>query len=319
MFWDIALAAALGLIQLGLAYLGWRVSAPEHKMLGYFFLGVGLLGVSLTIALAYRAASSQGELQRQLERVLFKINDVSVSFRIKVPLEHPALKDYRLRVEKCAQQMKETLQLQCGAGPHSFDIAGRTYLKDFSIPTNSELYPRQQTEEIPYLLLTQPAIKVGMFVAQPTYQEGVGIQSKPDLSFMAGKLMHAPDNNPPGRASFVLLYYDIETKTLFIEGTRVPTIEGNWHSNGQIASIPDLTNAWVSLFPIISTPKLANVLGGDTVEWQTTREIDKTCSLEEVTLYVSNGWEFPIGKDQLNRIVRNNYGEQFYLVKLGRG
>jgi hypothetical protein len=319
-FWDIALAAALGILQLGLAYLGWRVSAPEHKMLGYVFLLVGLFGVGLTVALAYRAASSQNELQGQLNRLLFQINDVSVSFRIKVPLDHPALSSYRARIEKCAEEIAAVGQMRCGATPHSVDISPNAPVKDFFLPVGSELFPNPQTEEMAYTLLDQAAVVVSLFkTTKPNARQPESLTNS-DLRFMVNKQLDSPANVTPDNTHYIALYYDIASKSLFVQGNRVPVNEATWKTNGSIAALPDLQQTSLMASPSVSLISLVETDIGyrATMATAIANEISqKTISLERLTLHMSKGYEFDFSKGQLGAVAATPDGEPFYIAPIG--
>lgn len=248
------------------------------------------------------------QLRQLVDRSLFQIRDVAVSFLIRVPLDDPALKTYHDRIEKCAEEMRHTAELRCGTKPHFFDQTGqRKTRKDFSIPPWSQLYPQKQAEEIPYLMLNQPSVKISLF------KEFRSVDA-PDLSFRVGQLIDSQSNDRGGYP-MAILFYDMEAKEMFIEGSRLLPIEGNWYSTGRIAAIQDLSNVWITANPGCLTPKVSP-LGGDTKEYQTLRQL--TCAFEKVTLFISNGWQFEFTNKGVTDVVVNKQGETCYVGKLDR-
>jgi hypothetical protein len=250
-----------------------------------------------------------GELQHQVNRSLFQIRDVAVSFLIRVPLTDPALAAYHDRIEKCAEEMRQTTELKCGAKPHFFDMTGqRKTRKDFSIPPWSELYPQKKTEEIAYLMLNQPSFKISLFKDSPRSVDA------PDLSFRVGQLIDSPSNDRGGYP-LVFLYYDMESREMFIEGNRLVPVDGNWYSTGRIAAIQDLADVWIAADPGCLTPTVP-ALGGDTEEYLTLRRL--TCEFENVRLSVSNGWEFELSRVAVSKVAVNKQNETCYVGRLGR-
>src|SRR5262245_57474913 len=85
--------------------------SEHHKRWLFIFIVAGVVGSVAVLWQQARTARESDEQRRELQnqitdaanRVLFQIRDLSVSFRIRIPLDHPALRDYRERVEKCAE------------------------------------------------------------------------------------------------------------------------------------------------------------------------------------------------------------------------
>ena len=94
----------------------------NHKRWFVFFIAAGVLGSAAVLWQQVRSANQaevqrkelQSQINEEANRVLFKIEDVSVSFRIKIPLDHPALLDYRERVERCAEEIVNAQDSICG-------------------------------------------------------------------------------------------------------------------------------------------------------------------------------------------------------------
>src|SRR6185295_17134643 len=144
--------------------------AEHHKRWFIIFITAGFVGSAAVLWQQARSASqSEGErkeLQYQItdaaNRVLFQIKDLSVSFTIRIPLNHPALRNYRDRVERCAEEMVRAQDYKCGAKAKTTDPENMA-ISNFYIIPHTELYPSQNTELIAHTLLDHVKIEVQLF------------------------------------------------------------------------------------------------------------------------------------------------------------
>jgi len=302
----------------------------HHNRWFVIFIAAGVMGTSAVLWQQHRASKRadaeraaletrlndlQQQLNEQTNRVLFQIKDVSVSFWIRVPLDHPALRDYRERVERCAAEILAAQTMRCGAIPHTLQAP----IRDFFLTIGSQLYPNPQKELVAYALLDQASIDVGLFKDAKQDAKQVDID-KPDLRFRVSKQLDSPENNNfAENIVYVAPYYDIETKSLFVEGIRVPPSQFNWRTNGKIASLPDLPRALLVLRPSLSLGSFT-LSGGESGSPQQAyalaQEISRNVTLERIKLYMSNGYEFEFSGDRLGKVGRDEQGFPFYLLRL---
>lgn len=276
-----------------------------------------------------RASAERKQMQDQIKsiredviRSLFKIEDVFVSFKINVPMDHPTLQGYRERMERCAEEIVKSQSYKCGAAPHTVDTASKNPIKDFSLGIGTEIYPDKQKEAIAYVLLDYVAVDVRLFKDNKPTIEQVG---SPDLRFRITKMLDSPQNhNASNNTAYVGLYHEVGSQSIVLEGNRVPVNDQTWKTNGKIASLSDLQSAFLTVHPDISLVSLT--IRGDsgtedrrftfTQEWLAANEIAKTASLTELTLYVSRGYEFQLTKGRLDKLGSDKYGHPVYLAKL---
>jgi len=322
------LPTALGVIS---AVQAIRSESPQYRRRWSIIFAVS--GVVISAAIIWqqhsserRARAERKELQDQIaglrldvSRSLIKIEDVSVSFRVRVPLDHPALLSFRQRVEKCAQEIIIANALKCGAAPHTVSIATGATIRDFFLNPGTELYPNQQTETVAYTLLNNASVDIGLFKdAPPSAQQLFSFSAKPDLRFLITETLDRPENrNPANGTAYVGLFYDIDSKSLFVEGNRVPVNNATWRTNGKVASPLDLQNAFAMFSPSLYLISVT-LTRGPTPEWITAMEISRTISLKTVTLHMSKGYDFEFSNDRLDKAMKakGENGSPVYVVKV---
>jgi hypothetical protein len=299
--------------------------SEHHKRWLFIFIVAGVVGSAAVLWQQARTARDSDEQRKELQnqitdaanRVLFQIRDLSVSFRIRIPLDHPALRDYRERVERCAEDMLRARDYKCGATAKTTDPENMA-ISNFYIVPHSELYPRQNTELIAHTLLSHVKVEVHLFRAATKVQQVGHSLENADLKFSIYKNLDGRDNaNPSHDTMYVALYYDIPSKSLFMQGFRVPPDETTLQTNGNITSAPDLRTATLRVQPRIS---LVRITGNDrgfqlTQEWLTAYEISKTASLDYFAIHMSNGYESRFLKDRLGESLTDEWGFRFYLAK----
>lgn len=300
----------------------------HHKRWFVSFIIAGLIGSAAVIWQQTRSASQsddqrkelQNQISEQANRVLFQIKDLSVSFRIKIPLEHPTLRAYRERVERCAEQTLSARDYKCGTAPKTVDPENKK-IRDFYISAHAELFPTQNTDLIVHTLLDHVTIDLYLFHVEPNMKQ-VGLRpEKADLKFQIAKTLDSPGNaNPSRNTVYVALYYDIDSRSLFMQGRRVPIADGSLQTNGKITSLPDLPAALIRVEPRLSLMVITPNDRGFQLseEFLTAYEISKGTSLEYLTVHMSNGYEFEFFEEQLGETFRDESGFPFYLTKFPR-
>ena len=242
-------------------------------------------------------------LKQDIKNAQVHIKDVSASFEIRVPLDHPALHGYRDRLEKCGQEIVATNTLKCGAQPRTVSITGEG-IKDFNIPTTADIFPNQKSELVAFTLLSTVGIKVTMFKeGLPTVEQFE--QAQPDLKFVLVKTLSLDENhNKLNDTAYISLFYDIPNKNLFVQGSRVPVDDSKSFSTLKIVSVEDLRGAYLVFQPILATPSLVSPAGGTTPEFETAFQISLTVVLEKIAVRVAQGVELIFSKEQLKKTTR---------------
>jgi len=302
----MALDITLGFVSCLMAFFGVYVTfwPPVDKSKKKFLLGFVFLLVVSVIVIVFQAINrkedqakqdmSQSELRAQnvelqanVNRLLFPIKDISVTFRIDVPLVHPDLAGYRARLERCAAQIVSTQRVQCGA-TSPIRTAYPAQIEQICISPGTELYP-QPSELLAYSILSQPGI---VFTVYKAFSKELYLRRDfaPDLSFFMNERLDSPDNKKDSRVS---LCYEIKTKTLFLRGTKVPVDPQGFKSNGKIIAISDLRKATFLIHPMTFLAILKEDERGTGVamidQSVVAMQISETTTLRNVTLHFSNG------------------------------
>ena len=299
----------LGLNRYPIEWKGVRI-----KRLGYYnacaFLGVALLiwtppflrlfsssesDPSLALTAKERDENLREQnLQRAIDKLRFNAIDVSVSFRLDVPLDHPPLAAYRARLERCIHLIVSTQRLACGA-QNPYPTLYPAEFKHVCVPPGSELYPRPNSESLAYLVLNHPGM-LFLFFKPPSRESYAGI--KPDLTFS----FHQDVSKLKNKNEAVRLCYEISTKTLYLRGNELRMPHSAWKSNEEITSLSDLRQASLIVRP--TTYLLVfrgddKGTGGQLIDESLTAvQIAKTTRLSSITLAFSDGtrWELPVSR-----------------------
>jgi hypothetical protein len=284
----------------------------HHTRWFVVFIAAGVIGSAAVLWQQHRtdqqAKVERAALQKQLDRILFQIRDVFITFQIDIPLDNPAVYGYRTRLEKCVREMIAAQQPRCGMLPNSIRVDGQpTNFTILSMSPSAEAYPRSGTEHVAFNLVEYVLLQFDFFQHRPTNEQLINGSINPDLTFAVNKLLLGPDNvipDNPGKR-YVWLGYDIKRSTLFMAGFEVPPDPTTWHSNGNVASVPDLAESALLMHPRL-TFILLDLDKSDrgnnyhlNEDSATAIQIAHTVSIERVGLSLSNGRQFSFTKDQL--------------------
>ena len=326
---DITLAVVSCLMAIfGVYVTFWPPPEPYRKkfLLGFIFLtvvSVGVIGVQARNRSKEQAKQDkiQSELRAQnveltvnIDRLLSPIKEMSVSFRVDVPLTHPELAGYRARLERCIERIVATQRPQCGAT----SPIGTAYSAEFEqvcVTPDDELYPKLESELLAHSVLTNARIAFSVFktFSKASFVNG---QLNPDLRFVAGETFDSPERKKTPR---VRLCFEIKTKTVFMMGSNVPVRPEQWHSNGKVVAIPDLKRATFIIYPMTFLGILKQDERGTGLqlipESVTAMRISETTTLRKLTLHFSNSEDIEMSPPKLTtiNIKRDEFESRYYL------
>lgn len=168
----------------------------------------------------------------KFHRLSQPIRDIYVSFRVDIPITHPALDQYRTRVNSAIAEMLQLQEVRYGSYIRRQSSDGRVL--SLGIPTQSELFPNRGSEPLAYYLLNFVGLRFKVYKGQSTYSPDLG---DPDLMFYA---FVSIDGSPKWTEGHATLSYDFEKSQLYVSARDIFCPSKNWISNGKIVSIPDL-------------------------------------------------------------------------------
>jgi hypothetical protein len=302
----------------------------KRKMASWLI--VGLIG--LTTSLIYwgvitgvfkvrasRPVSATNDQDLNINRALLPIKDVFVSFRVNIPLDHPAFFGYRKRLEKCMERMATTKKLECGAATRTVRIEDNLIIKQLDtvfLPPGTEIFPDERTEAVLYSLLSYLKITFQIFKPAPTVEKLH--EASPDIVFSIAKGLQDEENIkniPPNIFFYIDVAYESRTKTLFMVGTKVPVDSANWTSNGKILSIPELSGSLLMVSPGLRVRSFTGV--PDTPNSYKERE-ESTIGLQVVRGLVVQDLVLTINGRELKAPslvqIKNRYGIPSYVTSI---
>jgi len=236
------------------------------------------------------------KLQRGIDEIRFNGIDVSVTFRLDVPMDHPHLAAYRTRLERCIQKIVTTQRLACGAH-NPFPTPYPSRFEQVCISPSTELYPRGNSEVVAHMILNQPGMIFNFYksLSMESYLSGA---SSPDLTFAVDQNRSESQNLNQD----IMLCYEITTNTLYLTAHEVLVPHHTWKSNGQITSVSDLRRASVSIVPMTSLVVFKpdeKGAGSDLIdESHVAMQISKGMRLKAIAFEFSDGthWELPMSR-----------------------
>jgi hypothetical protein len=325
---DMALSLIVVVLPTGMgvvcAMQALKPPKPEHHKRWFaFFLGIGLL-ISATVwyqqyRAAKRADDERQALQTQLNRLLYPIRDVQVSFDLTVSLEAPSVQNYRERLNKCVESIIATQEPQCGVALASGQInVPDARLKDICISPRSELYPVEDLEDAAYLAANHILLEFAIFKNPPI--EPLKEPLNPDLFFVARRTLNWDENIDVNGYSYVRFCYDLWARRLYLRGFNIPVDPALWKANGRIVSVPDLSNTTLLVNAQLGMPSVhvtkATLTPNDSAN-RALLEVARTSQLNWVVLRVSNGFELKVTSEQF-RITDGPNGERVYFTNLSQ-
>lgn len=195
---------------------------------------------------ADRLVHQSDSILHAVDRTIDPLTDVAVSWWMTVPIDDPEMASYKKRLLEGVAQLVDN-EKEHHHDPHLGSPARQKAdgtIQAVSIPIDSSLFP-QQTETIPFYLLAFSGLHLQFFSPPQSLN-----------SFRAADFVKLPIPNlemqvssmgPLPMSNSYKLQYDLVTKQLQIVAYQLPSDPDEWHSDGKIVSIFDLSNVQMAI------------------------------------------------------------------------
>ena len=214
----------------------------------------------------------------QVSRGLYPIKNVTITYSIRIPIEHALLKAYRERFEREVNSLLPSLN---GPGIHPWLTNQDGSVRRFEFSSQSTLAPRGDSEQVAYALLLNSSLQVEF------YRTPIKLQDRPVIIGLLEERSHDPDLIFKINGNLItqthLIDYDLESKDLVLKSRERAADPFFWHSSAKIVGLTDLLGA--QMFVVM--PRYAN-LNDETLN-EDYGTIGKLFELQSLSMTLSDG------------------------------
>lgn len=308
------ISGALGLTAL---FSNFRGSDGRLNLSGKLVLSGILMSASVVATTSFLESvnsfrSTQDQLARnevlleQISRSIHPISELSVTFIVNVPIEHPAITTYTKRLE---QEIEERLPaLANRTSPPKYEGLSASFVDTngdvltVTIRPESDSWPQSLAENIFKMVVDfgSPSISLVREPVLPNqYPLGHG---EADLSVLGF----------PFESNSVLLW-DVKRKSLKIFGT-IEYKKDLWFSSGRLTSFTDLVGSQLAVIFPFQDMKRWNEITGKNLNDNGIHVIGHTLTLDWLKLEVGSGRSVTIDGKYFEKAQSERWGQPIFAV-----
>lgn len=251
-------------------------------------------GVTNTVQKQSQLLNLNTSTLNEVSRGLYPIKNVTISYMIRVPMDHPEVKDYVTRLEK-------DLSSLANKDVYSPIIDQTVIAEDGSRETiqfgiKSPLAPNITNEHLAYWLFDYFSLELWFYkipvTAREIHPREINSLNRPDLRLSVSASLY--DGNQK-------IEYGVKAKQFALDTNRLVSNPQNWESTGKIIGIPDLLGS--EMFIVFPFERES---GAQISINKSLNEIRKRFELESLYVELSDGHRFSFSKGDLQRHVDEN-------------
>ena len=253
-------------------------------------------GVTNTVQKQGELLSLNTSTLNEVNRGLYPIKDVRISYSVRVPMDHIQVKGYIKRFEEQVNSLLDRKNNRLGFEEEVIGNDGNVNIFWFGI--KSPLAPDISNEHLAYWLLDYFKIELWFFKTPinpiDIHPRIYGAPKQPDLKLSVSASLH--DGNQK-------IEYRVKSKQFALDARRLLSDPQNWESTGKIVGIPDLIGS--QMFVILPFDRES---GADVSINKYLHEIQKQFELEDLFIELSDGRRFSFtGKDLEKQVDEEGY------------
>ena len=280
----------------------------RNRSLLFIFSGAFLLGSIVLLIADERADQAEKmALNAELVKARQPVRDIYVSFRLLVPLTHPAL-------ERWARDLRREVNAAFLRGSkESLYVSRRTpdgQPVRLGLKNDGPVFPKMETYPVAHFLLNYAGLRLNFYAEGNTDYEHEDSSDLylPVFAIVDGKSMHY--QGVEAASASAMIGYDVTCECVDIMATDWPIPSRTWRSNGKIQSVPELEESTL----LVSF--WGYMLTNHQVAKRHLDELRDTIAITEVRLNVG-GRHFVFRDDALVPIA-DSTGKVSYLVEVAK-
>ncbi len=170
------------------------------------------------------------QIVTDISRTLNPLKDVAVEIWLTYPVVHPEFELYRQRLDEGVRALlpsltKSDFEIVQGVSASRSD---GTTITEVMFNKDSPFFPDKNKERFAYTVLSRINLDISFFKT-PIDGENYDSTPKPDI------IMRFEDS-----VDHIAVRYDLQSKQITLNGTRIPSDSYYWNSSGAIVSLLDL-------------------------------------------------------------------------------